>query len=261
MWRLTLSDRSFPGASPEAIFERARRVGIPHLLLRDEHLRPVRRRWPWPLGRAAGEGWRGVSQQAEALDYSRRRLHALRLERLRTGVRLAGWAIAPRPPGSGDASSVRRYALTAAAAAAFLGAPGLLLEGMDRWELEDSIAFVRDLLPALTGLRLGLWIRLSESSPLLPELPRRFPGTARPWIALDLEEAPPGDFPALWAAIAPHTPVVLFRCEPDAMAWWDREGGPTLRRAGFAGELVVTFPQTEMEGGWARWAQAHGLWP
>ncbi len=206
-------------------------------------------------------GWRGVSQRAEALDYSRRRLHTLRFERLRTGVGLAGWAIAPRPPGSGDISSVRRYALTAAAAAAFLGAPGLLLEGMERWEPEDSIAFVRDLLPAFTGLRLALWVRLSESSPLLQVLPQRFQGTARPWIALDLEGALPGNFPTLWAAIVPDTPMVLFRCEPDAIAWWDREGGPTLRGSGFAGELVVTFPQMEMEGGWARWAQAHGLWP
>ncbi len=260
MWRLALSDRSFPGVSLEAIFERARRVGIPRLLLRDEHLRPTRRHWPWPSERQVVEGWRGVSQWAEALDYSRRRLHALRLERLRAEVRLAGWAIAPCPPGSGDVSSVRRYALTAAAAAAFLGAPGLLLEGMDRWEVEASIAFMRDLLPALAGLRLRLWIRLSASSPLLPELPRRFQGTARPWIALDLEEVPPGDFPALWAAFAPYTSAVLFRCEPDAMAWWDREGSPTLRRAEFTGELVVTFPQ-EVEGEWARWAQAHGLWP
>lgn len=261
MWRLALSDQSFPGLSAEAIFERAQRLGISRLLLRDEHLRPIRRFWTRLLGERGKADWRGVSQRAEVLDYGRRRLHALRFERLRTGVRLAGWAIAPRPPDSADSLSVRRYALTAAAAAAFLGSPGLLLEGMERWTPDDSIAFVRDLLPALTGLRLILWVRLSKSSPLLRQLCSEFEGGARPRIALDLEDTLPEDFPALWTAIAPDTSMVLFRCEPDAMAWWDQEGNPTLRRSGFTGELVVTLPQAGTAEAWAHWARAHGLWP
>ncbi len=262
MWRLTLSDRSFPGFPPETIFEQARRVGILRIVMHDEILRPVRRRRLWRWRGQDVQDWREVSQWAEALDYSRPRLHALRFDRLRAGVRLTAWAIAPRPPGEVGASRIQRYALTAAAAAAFLGAQGLLLEGMDRWEPGEVIPFIRHLLPALGGLRLILSLRLSEASPLLLEISREFETGIRPWIALDLEGTLPGDFPALWGAIGPSVSMLMFHCGPEHLEWWDREGCPILERTGFGGELVVTFP--EIAGSkweiWRNLMRAHRLW-
>jgi len=262
-WRLTLSDRSFPGAPPGVVFERARRIGIPRVLMHDEALRPLRtRRW-WPIRGRDPEDWQGVSQWAEALDYRRPRLHAVRFERLRAGVRLTAWSIAPRPPQPEEAPRIRRYAATAAVAAAFLGAQGLLLEGMDRWEPEAALAFLRQLLPILAGLRRTLWVRLAEASPLWAGIPRAFGAAIRPWVALDLEGPLPRDFPSLWDARGPAVSMVLLRGEPEPLAWWAREGRPVLERAGFEGELVVTFPEaTEAE--WARWgnlARAYGLEP
>ncbi|WP_376793324.1 hypothetical protein [Thermoflexus sp.] len=261
MWNLTLSDRSFPGVPPEAIFERAGRTGIPKLLVHDESLRPIRKRRLGLLRSRDMEDWRGVSQRAEELDYSRPRLHALRFERLRAGVRLTGWAIAPRSPHLGDASRVRQYVLTAAAATAFLGARGLLLEGIDQWELNEAVSFIRHLLPALGGLHLTLWLRLSATSPFLSELPRKFVAAIRPWIALDLEDALPEDFRSLWAAVSASTSMVLFRYEPEFLDWWDREGRPLLKRTEFAGELVVTFPEIWGKDWrvWKQWVQEHGL--
>lgn len=263
MWELALSDRSFPGASSRAIFEGARRVGIPRVFMGDGILgAPRGRRW-WPWGGQGTGEWRGVSEWGEALDYSRRRLHALRLERLQAGVRLVGWAIAPRPPGSVEMAHLRAYVLGAAAAASFLGARGVLVEGMDRWAPEEALDFLRLLLPALTGLRLALWVRLVGDALLLSEVVKGFPAAVRPWIALDLEGRPPEDFPALWTAIAPYTAVVLLRCEPEVLAWWRREGGPTVRGTGFAGVLGLTCPGIlgkAREGGWG-WAQADGLLP
>ena len=151
MWRLALSDRSFPGFPPEAIFEQARRVGIPRIVIHDEILRPVQRRRLWRGRSLEIEEWREVSQWAEALDYRRPRLHAVRFERLRTGIHLVAWAIAPCPPQEAGASRIRQYALTAATAAAFVGAQGLLLEGMDRWEPGEALSFIRHLLPVLGG--------------------------------------------------------------------------------------------------------------
>lgn len=265
MWRLTLSDRSFPGSSPEAIFEQAQRAGILRMVMHDEILRPIRRRRLWWWRSPDIENWREVSQWAEALDYSRPRLRALRFERLRAGVRLIAWAIAPRSSREVDASRIQRYALTAATAAAFLGAQGLLLEGTDRWEPGEAIRFIQRLLPVLGGLRLTLWLRLSAVSPLLLEVPRVFRTMIRPWIALDLEGALPGDFPALWDRIRPSVSMMMFRCGPEHLEWWDREGRLILERTEFEGELVVTFP--EIAGNknkgemWRHLAQAHRLLP
>ncbi|GBD08308.1 hypothetical protein HRbin22_00542 [Candidatus Thermoflexus japonica] len=263
MWGLTLSDRSFPGSSPEAIFEQARRAGILRLVVHDEALRPVPRRRLWGRRDPDIEAWRAVSQWAEALDYSRPRLHALRFERLRAGVRLTAWAIAPRPPQEVGASRIQPYALTAAAAASFLGASGLLLEGMDRWDPGEAMTFLRHLLPVLSGLRLILSLRLSEASPLLLEISRGFRARIRPWIALDLEERLPGDFPSLWDKIKPAVSMLMFRWGPEHLEWWDQEGRPILERTRFEGELVVTFPEIAGDR-WALWknmAQAHRLWP
>ncbi|MFN3928253.1 MAG: hypothetical protein ACK4OK_01290, partial [Thermoflexus sp.] len=263
MWNLMLSDRSFPGSPPEAIFERAAGIGIPYLLMHDKHLRPSRKRRLGLWGGRDMEDWDGVSQWAEKLDYSRQRLHALRFERLRSGVRLGGWAIAPCSPRSGDASRVRRYMLTAAAAAAFLGARGLLLEGIEHWELDEAVNFIQHVLPAITSLRLTLWLRLPVTSSFLFELPRRFVAAVRPWIALDLETVLPTDFRSLWEAISISTSMVLFRYEPGFLEWWEQVGHPILKHAGFVGELVVTFPEIWGEEWklWKRWAQEHRLLP
>ena len=263
MWKLVLSDRSFPGSSPGAIFEQARRAGILRIVMRDEVLRPVRGRRLWWRRSQDREDWREVSQWAEALDYGRSRLHALRFERLRAGVRLIAWAIAPRSSTGVDAARIQQYALTAAAAAAFLGAQGLLLEGLDQWEPGEARTFIRRLLPILGGLRLILWLRLSEVSPLLLEVPREFGARVRPWIALDLEGLLPGDFPTLWDMIRPSVSMLIFRCGPEHLEWWDREGRPILERTGFKGELVVTFPAIA-GGGWEMWkrlTQVHRLLP
>lgn len=261
MWDLTLSDRSFPSSPPEVIFERARRTGILRLLMHDDSLRPMQKRHLWLWRTHDAKDWQRGSQRAEALDYSRRRLHALRFERLRAGIRLTGWAIAPSPPSLEDPSLIRRYILTAAAAATFLGAQGLLLEGMDPWGIEEAMNWIRHLLPALGGLHLTLWVRLSESSLLLLEVLHQFTGAIRPWIALDLEGAPPNDFPSWWPVVAPSTSMVLVRYAPDLLEWWDREGRSMLERTGFSGELVVTFPENLGNEGeiWRSWAQAHGL--
>ncbi|WP_376788760.1 hypothetical protein [Thermoflexus sp.] len=262
MWRLALSDRSFPGFPPEAIFEQARRVGIPRLVVHDEILRPGQRRPLWRGRSLEKEEWREVSQWAKALDYSRSRLHAVRFERLRTGIHLVAWAIAPCPPQEAGASRIRQYALTAATAAAFVGAQGLLMEGMDRWEPGEAMAFFRCLLPAFSGLRLILLLRLSEASPLLLEVAREFKARIRPWIALDLEEAIPKDFPALWSMMYPSVSMLMFRCTPEHLEWWDQEGCPILERTGFGGELVVTFPGAAgSEGKMGRnLMRAHRLW-
>lgn len=261
MWNLTLSDRSFYGLPLEDIFERAGRTEISHLLVHDDHLHPIRKRRLRLWGNQHEEGWRGVSQRAEELDYSRQRLRALRFERLRTGIHLTGWAIAPRSPRSGDALHVRRYVLTAATAAAFLGARGLLLEGIDQWDLEEAASFIQPLLPAFVGLRLTLWVQLPATSPFLLELPHRFAPAVRPWIALDLEGALPADFPSLWSVISNSVSMVLFRYEPGFLEWWDREGFLILKRMGFVEEVVVTFPETWGEEWrlWRQWAQEHKL--
>ncbi|MCS7251232.1 MAG: hypothetical protein RMK32_05945 [Anaerolineae bacterium] len=252
MWRLALSDRSFPGSFPETIFEQARRMEIVRLVMRDEVLRPPRR---WNLGWRRGrelDSWREVSQWAEALDYSRSRLWGLRLERLRAGVRLIAWGIAPRLPRQENVSRIQRYASTAATAAAFLGAHGLLLEGTDHWEPGEAIPFIQHLLPVLGSLRLILWLRLSEVSPLLLDVPRLFPTTIRPWIALDLEVGIPEAFPALWDRIKSSVSMMMFRCEPGHLEWWDREGRVILERTEFSGELVVTVPEIPGKS-WESW--------
>lgn len=262
MWRLALSDRSFPGFPPEAIFEQARRVGIPRIVIHDEILRPVQRRRLWRGRSLEIEEWREVSQWAEALDYRRPRLHAVRFERLRTGIHLVAWAIAPCPPQEAGASRIRQYALTAATAAAFVGAQGLLLEGMDRWEPGEALSFIRHLLPVLGGLRLILLLRLSEASPLLLEVVREFKARIRPRIALDLEGAIPEDFPTLWSMMHPSVSMLLFRCAPEHLEWWDQEGCPILEQTGFGGELVVTFPEAAGSEGkiWRNLMRAHRLW-
>lgn len=263
MWKLALSDRSFPGSSFEAILEQTRRVGIPRIVMRDEVLRPIpgRRPW-WRRGRDPGD-WREVSQWAEALDYSRSRLHALRFERLRSKVRLIAWAIAPRSSTGASAVRIQQYTLTAAAAAAFLGAQGLLLEGMDEWDSGEALTLIRRLLPALIGLRLILWLRLSEGSPLLLQVPREFGASVRPWIALDLEGALPEDFSTLWDTIGPSVSMVMFRYGPEHLEWWEREGRPILEQTGFEGELVVTFPAIVGNDGetWRQLPPIHRLLP
>ncbi len=260
---MALSDRSFSGISPEAVFEQARRAGIPRLVMHDAGLRPIRRWRLRLLKRQDPEEWRGVSRWAEALDYSRQRLHAMRFERLRAGVRLVAWAIAPRAPDEAGASRIPQYALTAATAAAFLGAQGLLLEGMDSWEPGEALAFIRRLLPALGGLRRTLWVRLPGASPLLSGILRTFRATIRPWIALDLEEMLPEDFPTLWDMIRPSVSMIMLRCDGGLLDWWDREGCPILERTAFQGELVVTFPEVvgDLRKAWRRLAQAHRLLP
>lgn len=247
MWQIALSDRSAPGRWPWAVFRLAERAGIGAVVLHDEELAPARRRWPWT--REDAGLWRGVSQRAEVLDYTRGRLHRLRLERLQAGVRLAAWGLSPRPPHAvPEPGTILRYTLTAAAAAAFLGARGLLLEGLAAWEPEAVAPFLQALLPALGGLRRMLLVQVSlRDLTLWKEIQAMAAFPVRPWAALDLMGEPSEGLPEVWDAMGIHVRMLMLSVTPPILEWWVREGAEGLRRAGFAGLLSVTVPASTME--------------
>jgi sugar phosphate isomerase/epimerase len=140
--------------------------------------------WPKPPNPIA----RLLGRQAPAFDpqqYDRKALLRVRLNRLRSGTRLACWAIDSDLTAAGEAAEGQRvYLANAIEAVRFLGAPLIRLtlggEADDQAALDRAVALMSSILPAAIAARVKLAVEnhrgLSGSPDALVEFVRRCRG-------------------------------------------------------------------------------------